>query len=160
VGRNKLWKILKEMGIPDHLACLLWNLYAGQEATVRTRYGTMDWLQIGKGVHQDCIFSPCLFNLYADEVQAGIKISGRNICVCIYIYIFSYPFPLWSVIGHWIYSLCYRVQSIFLLVPTTKKLCDPFTIPPASSPDPAFLILYAGGYQSVYSFLQASHKVL
>ena len=76
------------MGISDHLNCLLRNMYAGQEATVRTRHGTMDWLQIGKGVCQDCILSPCLFNFYAeyiirnarlDEVQAGIKIAGRNI---------------------------------------------------------------------------------
>ena len=82
------WKILKEMGIPDHLACLLRNLYAGQEGTVRTRHGTTDWFQIGKGVHQGCILSPCLFSLYAeyimqnarlDEAQAGIKITGRNI---------------------------------------------------------------------------------
>ena len=81
------WKILKEMGIPDHLICLLRNLYAGQEATVRTGHGT-DWLQIGKRVHQGYILSPYLFNLYAeyimrntglDEVQAGIKIAGRNI---------------------------------------------------------------------------------
>ena len=88
VDHNKLWKILKEMGIPDHLTCLLRNLYAVQEATVRTRHGTMDWLQIRKGVHQGCILSPCLFNLYAeyimrnaglDEAQAGIKIAGRNI---------------------------------------------------------------------------------
>ena len=80
-------KILKEMGIPDHLTCLLRNLYAGQEATVRTGHGT-DWFQIRKGVHQGCIFSPCLFNLYAEyimgnagleEAQAGIKVSGRNI---------------------------------------------------------------------------------
>ena len=79
---------LKEMGIPDHLICLLRNLYAGQEATVRTRHGTTDWFQIGKGVHQGCILSPCLFNLYAEyimrnagleETQAGIKIAGRNI---------------------------------------------------------------------------------
>uniref|UniRef100_A0A8B9XQN4 RNA-directed DNA polymerase n=1 Tax=Bos mutus grunniens TaxID=30521 RepID=A0A8B9XQN4_BOSMU len=85
---NKLWKILKEMGIPDHLSCLLRNLYAGQEATVRTGHGTTDWFQIGKGVHQGCILSPCLFNLYAEyimrnagleEAQAGIKIAGRNI---------------------------------------------------------------------------------
>ena len=78
------WKILKEMGIPDHLTCLLRNLYAGQEATVRTGHGTTDWLQIGKGVHQGCILSSCLFNLYAeyimrntglDEAQAGIKIA-------------------------------------------------------------------------------------
>ena len=82
------WKILKEMGIPDHLTCLLRNLYTGQEATVRTGHGTTDWFQIGKGVHQGCILSPCLFNLYAeyimrntglDEAQAGIKIAGRNI---------------------------------------------------------------------------------
>ena len=82
------WKILKEMGIPDHLTCLLRNLYAGQEATVRTGYGTTDWFQIGKGVHQGCILSPCLFNFYAeytmrnaglDESQAGIKIAGKNI---------------------------------------------------------------------------------
>ena len=82
------WKILKEMGIPDHLTCLLRNLYAGQEATVRTGHGTMDWFQIGKGVHQGCIPSPCLFNLYAEyimrnaeleETQAGIKIARRNI---------------------------------------------------------------------------------
>ena len=81
------WKILKEMGIPDHLTCLLINLYAGQEATVRTGHGT-DWSQIGKGVRQGCILSPCLFNFYAEyimrntgleEAQAGIKIAGRNI---------------------------------------------------------------------------------
>ena len=84
---NKLWEILKEMGIPDHLTCLLRNLYTGQEATVRTGHGTTDWFQIGKGVHQGCM-SPCLFNLYAEyiirnagleEAQAGIKIAGRNI---------------------------------------------------------------------------------
>ena len=66
VDHNKLWKILRDMGIPDHLTCLLRNLYAGQEATVRTRHGTTDWCQIGKGVRQSCILSPCLFNLYAD----------------------------------------------------------------------------------------------
>ena len=85
---HKLWKILKEMGIPDHLTCLLRNLYAGQEATVRTGHGTTDWFQIGKGLCQGCILSPCLFNLYAEyimrnagleEAQAGIKIAGRNI---------------------------------------------------------------------------------
>ena len=88
VDHNKLWKILKEMGIPDHLTCLLRNLYAGQEAIVRTGYGTTDWFQIEKGVHQGCILSPCLFNLYAghimknaglEDAQAGIKIAGRNI---------------------------------------------------------------------------------
>ena len=85
VDHNKLWKILKEMGIPDHLTCLLRNLYAGEEATVRTGHGTTDWFQIGKGVNQGCILSPCLFNLYAEyimikagmeEVKAGIKIAG------------------------------------------------------------------------------------
>ena len=88
VDHNKLWKILKEMGIPEHLTCLLRNLYAGQETTVKTGYGTTDLFQAGKGVHQGCIFSPCLFNLYAeyimwnaglDEAQAGIKLAGRNI---------------------------------------------------------------------------------
>ena len=88
VDHNKLWKTLQEMGIPDHLTCLLRNRYAGQEATVRTGHRTTDWFQIGKGVHQDCILSPCLFNLYAEyivwnpglgESQAGIKIAGRNI---------------------------------------------------------------------------------
>ena len=88
VDHNKLWKILKEMGIPDHLICLLRNLYAGQEATVRTGHGTTAWFQIGKGVPQGCVWSPCLFNLYAEytmrnsgleEAQAGIKIAGRNI---------------------------------------------------------------------------------
>ena len=88
VNHNKLWKILQEMGIPDHLNCLLRNLYAGQEATVRTVHGTSDWFQIGKGVHQGCILSPYLFNLHAeyimrngglDKPQAGIKIIWRNI---------------------------------------------------------------------------------
>ena len=88
VDHNKLWEILKEMGIPDHLTCLLRNLYAGQEATVRTGHGIIDWVQIGKGVRQGCILLPCLFNLYAEyimrnagleEAQAGIKIAGSNI---------------------------------------------------------------------------------
>ena len=88
VDHNKLWKILREIEIPDHLTCLLRNLYAGQEAAVRTGHGTTDWFQIGKGVHQGCILSPCLFNLYSeyiirntvlDEAQSGIKIAGRNI---------------------------------------------------------------------------------
>ena len=69
IDHNKLWKILKEMGIPDHLICLLRNLYAGQEATIRTGHGTVDWFQIGKGVHQDCILSPYLFNLYAEYIM-------------------------------------------------------------------------------------------
>ena len=88
VDHSKLWKILKEMGIPDHLTCLLRNLYAGQKATVRTGQGATDWFQIGKGVCQGCILSPCLFNLYAEyimrntgleEAQAAIKIARRNI---------------------------------------------------------------------------------
>ena len=88
VDQNKLWKILKEMGIPGHLTCLLRNLYAGQEATVRTGHGTTDWFQIRKGVCQGCTLSPFLFNLYVEyimrnagleEAQAGIKIAGRNV---------------------------------------------------------------------------------
>ena len=88
VDHSKLWKILKEMGIPDHLTCLFRNLYAGQEAKSRTGHGTTDWVQIWKGVRQGCILSPCLFNSYAEyimrkaglcEGQAGIKIAGRNI---------------------------------------------------------------------------------
>ena len=93
VDHNKLWKILKEMRIPDHLTCLLRNLYAGQEATVRTGHRTTDCFQIGKGVHQGCILSPCLFNFYAeyimrnaglDEAQAGGKVARRNINNCRY----------------------------------------------------------------------------
>ena len=88
VDHNKLWKTLKDMGIPDHLTCLLRNLYAGQEETVRTGHGTTDWFQIGKGVLQGCILLPCLYNFYAEyimrnagleEAQAGIEIAGRNI---------------------------------------------------------------------------------
>ena len=88
MDHNKLWKILKEMGIPDHLTCLLRNLYAGQEVTVGTGHGTMDWFKIEKEVHQDCVLSSCLFNLYREdtmrnvglnEAQAGIKNAGRNI---------------------------------------------------------------------------------
>ena len=88
VDHNKVWKILKEMGILDHLTCLLRNLYAGEEARVRTGHGMTDWFQIGKGVHQGCILSPCLFNLHAEyimrnarlgEAQVGIKIARRNI---------------------------------------------------------------------------------
>ena len=88
MDHSKLWKILKEMEIPDHLTCLLRNLYVGQEATVRTGHGTTEWFQIRKGVRQGCILSPCLFNFYAenimrnaglDEAQAGIRVAGRNI---------------------------------------------------------------------------------
>ena len=91
MDQSKLWKILQEMGIPDHLTCILKNLYAGQEATVRTGHGTTDWFQIGKGVRQACILSPCLFNFYEeyimqnaglDEAQAGINIAKRNISIC------------------------------------------------------------------------------
>ena len=102
VDHNELWKILKEMWIPHHLTCLLRNLYAGQEATVRTGHGTTDWFQIGKGVRKGCILSPCSFNLYAeyimrnaglDEAQAGIKIARRNInnliCISEVIWYFS-----------------------------------------------------------------------
>ena len=94
VDHNKLQKILKEMGIPDHLTCLLRNLYAGQEATVRTGHGTTDWFQMGKGVCQGCILSPCLFNFYAEyimqdarleESQSGIQMAGRNINIFRYI---------------------------------------------------------------------------
>ena len=88
MDHNQLWKILREIGIPDHLTCLLRNLYVGQEATVRTGHGTTDWFQTGKGVHQGCILSPCLSNLFAEYLmrnaglgvaQAGIKIAERNI---------------------------------------------------------------------------------
>ena len=88
MDHNKLWKILRDMGIPDHLTCLFRNLYVGQEATVRNGHGTTEWFQIGKRVCQGCILSPCLLNLYAeyiirnsglDEAQAGFKIAGRNI---------------------------------------------------------------------------------
>ena len=94
VDHNKLWEILKDMGIADHLTCLLENLYAGQEAIVGNGYGKTDWFQIGKWVHQGCTYSPCLFNLYAehimwntrlDEAQAGIKIARRNINNLIYV---------------------------------------------------------------------------
>ena len=87
MDHNKLWKILQEMGISDDLTCLLRNIYAGQEATVLTGHGTTDWFQIGKGVHQGCILSPCLFNLHAEEIMrnaeleeahAGINVAGRN----------------------------------------------------------------------------------
>ena len=88
VDHNKLWEILKEMGIPDHLTCLLRNLSAGQKATVRSGHGTTDWFQIGKGIRQGCMLSPCLFNFYAEyimrnagleEAEAAIKIAGKNI---------------------------------------------------------------------------------
>ena len=101
VDHNKLWKILQEMGIPDNLTCLLRNLYAGQEAVVRTGNGTTDWFQIRKGVSQGCILSPCLFNFYAeylmrnaglDEAQAGIKIT-RRILICSYMQMTP---PLWQ----------------------------------------------------------------
>ena len=102
VDHNKLWKVLQEMGIPDHLTCLLRNLYASQEATVRTEHRITDWFQIGKGVHQGCILLPCLLNLHAehimqnaglDEAQAGIKIAGRNISNLRYMQMTP---PLWQ----------------------------------------------------------------
>ena len=79
VDHNKLWKILKEMGIPDHLTCLLRNLYAGQEATVNTGHGTTDWFQIGKGVHQGCILSPCLFNFYAVYIKRNARLEKHKL---------------------------------------------------------------------------------
>ena len=79
VDHNKLWKILKEMRIPDHLTCLLENLYAGQEATARTGHGTTNWSQIGKGVHQGCILALCLFNLYTEYIMQNARLHGRNI---------------------------------------------------------------------------------
>ena len=101
MDHNKPWKILKEMGIPDHLICLLRNVYAGQEATVKTGHGTADWFQTGKGVRQGCILSPCLFNFCAEyimritgleESEAGIKIAGRSINNLIY----ADDPPLWQ----------------------------------------------------------------
>ena len=77
VDHNKLWKIFQEIGIPDHLTCVLRNLYAGQEATVRTIHGTMDWFQTENGVHQDCILSPCLFNLYAEDIMRNAGLESR-----------------------------------------------------------------------------------
>ena len=106
VDHNKLWKILKEMGIPDHLTCLLRNLFAGQEATVRTGHGKTDWFQIGKGLCQGCILSPCLFNLYAeyimrnaglDEAQAGIKTAGE---ISITSDMQMTP-PIWQKVKNW-----------------------------------------------------------
>ena len=105
VDHNKLWKILKEMGIPNHLTCLLRNLYAGQEETVRTGHGTTDWFQIRKEVRQGCILPPCLFNLNAeyimrnaglDEAQAGIKIARRNINNLRYADDMQITAPLWQ----------------------------------------------------------------
>ena len=105
VDDNELWKILKEVGIPKHLTCLLRNVHAGQEATVRTGHGTTNWFQMGKGVHQGCILSPCLFNLYAEyimrnsrlkEAQAGIKIARRNISSLRYASDMQMTIPLWQ----------------------------------------------------------------
>ena len=128
VNHNKLWKILKELGIPDHLTCLLRNLYAGQEATVRTRHGTTDCFQIGKGVCQGCTLSPCLFNLYAeyimrntglDEAQARIKIAGRNINnlryadgTTLYVHLLSFYFYLKGFL-YISWSVCLWVMNSF-----------------------------------------------
>ena len=79
VDHNKLWKIIKEMGIPEHLTCLLWNLYTDQKATGRTGQGTTDWFQIGKGVHQGCILSPCLFNLYAEHIMQNARLDEHKL---------------------------------------------------------------------------------
>ena len=115
------WKILKEMGIPDHLICLLRNLYAGQEGTVRTGHGTTDWFQIGKGVRQGCILLPCLFNLYAEylmrnagleEAQAGIEIAGRNITSDM-----QMTPPLWQKVkrSHTSTCICHRCNMFSIL---------------------------------------------
>ena len=106
VDHNKLWKILKEMGIPDHLTCLLRNLYAGQEATVRTGHGTTDWFQIGKGVHQGCILSPCFFNLYAEYIMqnAGLdeaKLESRLLGEISITPDMQMTWPLWQKVKNW-----------------------------------------------------------
>ena len=128
VDHNKLWKILQEMGILHHLTCLLRNLYAGQEATVRTGHGTTDWFQIGKGVQQGCTLSPCLFNLHAEyimrnagleEAQAGIKIARRNIN-----------------------NLRYTDAAVAAAAKSLQScltLCDPIDGNPPGSPIPGFL---------------------
>ena len=133
VDHNKLWKILKDMGIPEHLTCLLRNLYAGQEQIVRTGHGTTDWFQIGKGVHQGCILSSCLFNFYAEyimrntgleETQAGIKIAGRNINNLRY----ADDTTLMAESDYYYYSL----QSCL-------TLCHPIDSNPPGSPIPGIL---------------------
>ena len=123
VDHNKLWKILKEMGIPDHLTCLLRNLYAGQEATVRTGHGTTDWFQIGKWVHQGCILSPCLFNFYAEyimrnagleETQAGIKIARRLVvCQLLHLLLFS---PIQKAVFSPCFIFSFVVQKLLILI--------------------------------------------
>ena len=139
VGHNKLWKILKEMGIPDHLTCLLRNLYTGQEAAVKTGHGTTEWFQIGKGVRQGCILSPCLFNLYAeyimrntglDEVQAGIKIARRNINNLRY----ADDITLMAESEEELKSLLMKVKSESEVAQSCPTLCDPMDcILPGSS---------------------------
>ena len=151
VYHNKLWKILQERGIPDHLTYLLRNLYAGQEATVRTGHGTTDWFQIGKGVCQGCILSPCLFNLYAeyimrnaglDVAEAGIKIAGRNINNFRYaddttlmaesVLIAQQIFKVDSLVVTFIYSLrhpCWvslQLSSFAVSLPSSKHNLSPF----------------------------------
>ena len=130
VDHHKLWKILKEMGIPDHLTCLLRNLYAGPEATVRTGHGTTDWFQIGKGVCQGCILSPCLFNFYAEyimrnagleETQTGIKIAGRTTdwfqigkgdeCNCAVVWAFFGIAFLWDWNKNWPFPVLWPLLS-------------------------------------------------
>ena len=127
VDHNQLWKILKERGIPDHLTGLLRNLYADQEATVRTGHGTTDWFQIGKGVRQGCILSPCLFNFYAkyimrnaglEETQAGIKIAERNINNLRYAFNSRGQKKLNNIQDH-------AVSSVFLQTPSSVKLILP-----------------------------------
>ena len=150
VYHNKLWKILQEREIPDHLTCLLRNLYAGQEATVRTGHGTTDWFQIGKGLCQGCILSPCLFNFYAeyimrkaglDEAEAGIKIAGRNInnfryaddttLVAESVLIAQQIFKMDSLVVTFIYSLrhpCWvslQLSSFAVSLPSSKHNLSP-----------------------------------
>ena len=93
MDHNKLWKILQEMGMPDHLTCLLRNLYVGQEATVRTIHGTIDWFNIGKGIHQGCILSFCLFNLYAEYIKQNVMLDESLLLGLLAVYVLSHAHP-------------------------------------------------------------------
>ena len=144
VDHNKLWKILKEMGIPDHLICLLRNLYAGQEGTVRIGHGTTDWFQIGKGVRQGCILSPCLFNFYAEyimrntgleEAQARINIAGRNINNL------SYADDPTLMALLFLITFCLRVVSSAYL--RLLIFLPAILIPACASSSPVFLMMYS-----------------
>ena len=152
VDHNKLWKILTEMGILDHLTCLLRNLYAGQEATVRTGHGTTDWFYIGKGVRQGCILSPWLFNFYAEyimrnagleETQAGIKIAGRNINNLRY----ADDTSLMAESEEELKSLLMKVkeesEKVCLKLNIQKTKITAILIPACVSSSPAFLMMYS-----------------